>query len=61
VHDKLVNWQIWKPFGFFVASLLGIRKLFQSPARRTPPAVTAKCKKVTDLILKSKIVEIKMK
>jgi hypothetical protein len=39
VHDKLVNWQIWKRFGFFVASLRGMRKLFQSPARRTPPAV----------------------
>jgi hypothetical protein len=40
VHDKLVNWRIWKRFGFFVASLRGIRKLFQSPARRTPPAVS---------------------
>jgi hypothetical protein len=39
VYDKLVSWQIWKRFGFFVASLRGIRKLFQSPARRTPPAV----------------------
>jgi hypothetical protein len=40
VHDKLVGWQIWKRFGFFVASLRGMRKLFQSPARRTPPAVS---------------------
>jgi len=49
VHDKLVGWQIWKRFDFFVALSRGIAKLFQSPARRTPPAVVGNFEKRQEL------------
>jgi hypothetical protein len=50
VHDKLVNWRIWKLRRSFVALCRGIAKLFQSPARRTPPAVSVNFMKMKHII-----------